>query len=319
MDTASSYIAPRWPRAIWDISGAFMFDRDIQAFYDFCKQVLGLEKLIAYVHGSPALIWNSGRVPGKIIPHGSHAAALRGYAQRGMSVLLTASNTILTSEHINNKIANDYCDALNRKDAHTHNGVIISSDLLNAHIKQHYPHLQRISSILKITKDHGKGKLDLYKRYLNEFDLVMLHPDDVYDTDFLATLPEPERFIALINEYCIRGCPIRHLHYKHLSAKSLDYLGYDDNPFAELQAKNKCSSIYQMLLHPTQGTLALSHDEIATLHDLGFRHFKVQGRGMVNAVSYLVDLMRLLLRCDDVNETAMHSIRQLFWESYHHG
>ncbi len=314
MDAISPFLPPQWSQAIWDISGAFIFDREILAFHDFCQNILGLTQPIAYVHGSPALIWNSGRVSREIVPHSAHAASLQAYEQRRINVLLTASNTMLRAEHIQDKTANEYCERLNQPKAH--HGVILCSDALNAHLQQHYPHLQRISSILKITHERGKERLDVYKRYLDEFDLVMLHPDDVIDPDFLATLPEPGRFIALINEYCIRQCPIRHLHYKDLSEMSLNYLGHDTSSFTKLQSGNGCDSIYQLLLHPTQGTLALSHEEIATLYSLGLRHFKVQGRGMGNASPYLVDLLRLMLRIDSHDEARMYGIRQLFWESY---
>ncbi len=314
MPPLSPYLPPRWSQAIWDISGAFIFDQDILAFHDFCQRILHLEQPIAYVHGSPPLIWNSGRVMRDNPPDAAHAVALKAYAERKIGVLLTASNTQLRAKHLHDKSANEYCGQLNK--AGGRNGVILSSDLLNEHLKQHYPHLLRITSILKITQVHGKGKLDLYKRYLDEYDLVMLHPDDVIDPDFLATLPEPERCIALINEYCVRHCPIRHLHYRDLSANTLNYLGHDSAPFSKLQKGNGCDNIFQLLLHPTQGTLALSHDEIAGLYAMGFRHLKVQGRGMGSALSYLSELLRLMLRTDETHESVMLGIRQLFWESY---
>ncbi len=313
---AADFLPPRWSRAIWDISGAFIFDREILAFHDFLQQVLSISNPIKYVHGSPALIWNSGRVTRQITPHEEHIASLQAYAQRRISVLLTASNTILNREHLNDKKSNHYCSILSQEDYPVQNGVIIGTDILNDYIRSQYPRLLRISSILKITHDRGQGKLDLYKRYLDEYDLVMLHPDDVTDPEFLALLPEPERFIALVNEYCIRQCPIRHLHYQDLSENSLHYLSHDSSNFDQMRMKNGCSNLYQLLLHPSKGTLALSHNELARLHDMGFRHFKVQGRGMVNAVPYLSDLMRLMLRTDRADEATMHGIKQLFWESY---
>ena len=89
------------------------------------------------------------------------------------------------------------------------NAVILASDLLREHIRKEYPTLKIVSSILKITNGGGKGKLDTYKRLADEYDEVMVHPDDVLNYDLLEQIEDKERHILLINEYCIRNCPIR--------------------------------------------------------------------------------------------------------------
>ncbi len=306
----------RWPDAVWDISGAFIFDQDIIALHGFLTSYLGMQKPIHYVHGAPCITWNSGRVTREIYPPEFYNNAIKGYTKREMSVLLTASNTLLTEEHLDDYAANQYCTMLHNASGKTRHGIITCSDVLNDYVKKTYPKLQRISSILKICTERGKGKRDVYLRYLDEYDMVMLHPDDVCDTDFLATLPHPERFIALINEYCIRQCPIRHEHYKDLSQNSLNFLGHDTSRFAQKQAKNGCGDIFHVLLSKTHGTLALNHDEISRVYDMGFKHFKVQGRGMSNSAAYLTDLLRLMLRHDTADESITNDIVQRFWMSY---
>ena len=70
-----------------------------------------------------------------------------------------------------------------------------------------------------------------------------------------------------------------------------------------------------MLTDEQKSVLALNTPEIKRLRDMGFRHFKVQGRGHANASGILFDLLRLVLRNDEANENAMHRNGQMFWES----
>ncbi len=316
MNDSSSISFERWPGAVWDISGAFIFDQDILALHEFLTSYLGMQNPIHYVHGSPCITWNSGRVTREIYPPDFYKNAIQAYTKYKMSVLLTASNTLLTEQHLDDYAANQYCTMLHNASNQTQHGIITCSDLLNDYVKKNYPKLQRISSILKITTEQGKGKRDVYLRYLDEYDMVMLHPDDVYNTELLASLPHPERFIALINEYCIRQCPIRHLHYEDLSQNSLNFLGHDSSRFIQKQEKNGCSNIYNVLLSAKHKTLAQSNEEITRLFEMGFKHFKVQGRGMGNVAAYLTDLLRLMLRRDAEDESITNDIVQRFWMSY---
>ncbi len=302
-----------WSQAIWDVSGAFAYDRELLAFHDFCERHLALPRPMAWVHGAPPSSWNSGRLPNKLHPLPSYLEAIGAYNKRGIGLLFTASNTLLQKEHLDESMGNLICQKLHSKGSQ--HGLIMSSDVLNEYVKSTFPKLKRISSILKITAAGGKGKADLYKRYLDEYDYVMLHPDDVLDCAFIETLPEPHRLIALINEYCVRHCPIRHVHYKSLSRGALNYLGANEEAFDKLKAGNGCNSLYQLLTDETQGTLALHESEIQALYERGVRHFKVQGRGMGHAAPLINDLMRLMWGEDAPQENRKQALRQFFWES----
>ena len=61
-----------------------------------------------------------------------------------------------------------------------------------------------------------KGKIDVYKKLAEEYDEVMVHPDDVLNYDLLEKIEDKERHILLVNEYCIRNCPLRAFHYLSL-------------------------------------------------------------------------------------------------------
>ena len=316
MSTATTYINQLWPEAQWDVSGAFAFDRELLHYSDFCADKLQIPKVFGMVHGSPLCTWNSGRV----LPHlqgtaPSIQAAIKGYADRHIALLLTFSNQLLAKEELKQHLGNILCQAAEENNPTGQNAIILSADVLNEHIKTSYPKLKRISSILKITCEHGAGKLDLYQRYLDEYDHVMVHPDDVIKPSFLEQLPDKDRCIIIINEYCMRNCPIRHLHYKSLSESSLNYIGADDRKFQKLMMKNGCSNIPGMLSDEKINVLALSDPELQRLYDMGFRHFKIQGRGIANAVTLISNLMHFSLRKDAPDETQMQRLRQHYWET----
>jgi hypothetical protein len=207
------------------------------------------------------------------------------------------------------------CIFFSRHNPTNRNSVILASDVLRDHIRKEYPALKLVSSILKITSNGGKGKLDAYKRLADEYDEVMVHPDDVLNYELLEKIEDKERHILLINEYCIRNCPIRAFHYKSLSESALSFMSHDSSVFEKRQATNGCRSLYTLLTDEHKSVLALNTPEIQRLRDMGFRHFKVQGRGHANASSILMDLLRLTLRTDAADENAMHRNGQMFWES----
>lgn len=305
---------PLWPEAEWDVSGAFINDKELVAFFDFTKQALGFEPF-HIVHGAPLCLWNSGRVLKQLIRSGEEIKqAATAYVQRGIAVYLTFSNLLLTEEHLKDYLGNTLCRLFARNNPTDRNGVIIASDLLREHVRREYPTLRCISSILHIVNQGGKGKADVYRRLAELYDEVMVHPDDVLNDKLLEGLEDKSRYILLVNEYCVRNCPIRPYHYKSLSTQALDFFGYDGRDFDKVQSGNGCRDLGRMLTEERLGVLALHTQEIAHLYEMGFRNFKLQGRGHANASSILFDLMRLVWRTDGADENRMHAISQQFLE-----
>lgn len=315
MNPVSPYQHQIWPDAVWDVSGAFVNDRELVAFHDFCKLLLGFEPF-NIVHGAPLCIWNSGRVLRHLMCDAEEMrAAGLAYEQRNIALYLTFTNLILQEQHLKDALGNALLIFARNHNPTKRNAAIVASDVLRAHIRKEYPELRLVSSILKITNGGGKGKLDVYKRLADEYDEVMVHPDDVLNYDLLEKLEDKDRHILLVNEYCIRQCPLRPLHYKTLSESALDFLGYDGSEFDKKQNTNGCRDLNTLLTHPKHSVLALNTPEIQKLYDMGFRHFKMQGRGHANASSILFDLLRLVLRNDAPSENALHAVGQRFWES----
>lgn len=315
MAEVSSYVNPLWPDVEWDVSGAFINDKELVAFYDFTKRELGFEPF-HLVHGAPLCSWNSGRVLKQLMRSGDEVRlAGLAYEQRNIAVYLTFSNLLVAEEHLQDNMGNALCRFFERHNPTGRNGVIIASDVLREYVRREFPGLRCVSSILHIVNSGGKGRPEVYRRLAEQYDEVMVHPDDVLNDTLLESLEDKERYTLLVNEYCIRNCPLRALHYKTLSSLAMDFFGYDGQEFDKRQQNNGCRDLYRMLTEERLGVLALSTPELAHLYEMGFRHFKLQGRGHSNASAILFDLMRLAWRTDGPGENAMHMVAQRFLES----
>lgn len=314
MRAVSPYLHPGWADAVWDVSGAFVNDRELVAFFDFCKLLLGFEPF-HIVHGSPLCAWNSGRVLRHLWRDAEEIrVAGESYAQRQIAMYLTFSNTLLEKKDMDDVCGLSLLTFIAKHNPTRRNSVIVASECLRQLVREQFPELHLVSSILHITQCGGKGRLDIYRRLAEEFDEVMVHPDDVLNISLLEQLEDKERYILLINEYCIRNCPLRPLHYRTLSQMSTNFLA-DTSSFDEKQMKNGCQNLVTLLSDSSRSVLALNTPEIQRLRDLGFRHFKLQGRGHSNATLILFDLLRLVLRQDESAENAMHALGQYFFES----
>ena len=211
----------RWPEAEWDVSGAFAKDAVLLRFYDFCKKRLGYAPF-AVVHGSPLFHWNCGRVLSMLLrsDHEINTAAAE-YVKRGIPVDLTFTNVNLKEADMKDVLGNRLLRFFaERSTPDMQHAVIIGSDALYNHVKTNYPRLKTVSSILRITCDGGKGKLDSYLRLAEKYDKVMIHPDDVFNYELLEKLEDKGRYELILNEYCMRNCPIRAFHYTTMAEQA---------------------------------------------------------------------------------------------------
>lgn len=314
VDSYQNLINPCWPDAFWDVSGAFSHDRELLFMHDFFLQNLGI-KLFSLVHGSPLFHWNSGRVIPKLLRTAEEIMmAFKAYDQRGIGIDLTFSNLYLTGEHLASTFGNNMLKLALKHNSSGRNAVIMSSDALYDHVRRNYPALKTVSSIIKVTNERGGGKLDYYRRLAERYDKVMVHPNDSDNFKLLEQLDAKDKYEILLNENCVRQCPIRHKHYESLSRTALNFLGYEDN-FEERRLKNGCASL-NVLLSPTKTcTTQLTPAEIKTLYDMGFRKFKLQGRGLLSSGSQLFDMLRLMLRPEAPGDYLMTDLKARFFEA----
>ena len=297
-DTCSLLRHPDWPEARWDVSGAFVYDAMLTMFYDRLAGVWGGSPMDV-IHGSPSCLWNGGRVKNQFAQTQKGVEkTILGYAQRRLPLDLTFSNSSLQKGDLDDPHGNFLLQRLSEANPTGRNGIILCSELLAEHVRQHCPSLKLVSSVVKVSHENGRGNLDWYRRTAERYDKVMIHPDDNFDLELLAKLEEKDRYEILVNEPCIRNCQRRKLHYTLLSENSLR--PHDSiliQKIHDLTRLNQCDSP-DLLFHPAGAphrTSVLADSEIRRLYELGFRNLKVQGRGMCSPTAMLLELSRLML------------------------
>ncbi len=293
-----SIVNSSWPDAQWDVSGLFANDLELVHLHDYFLQYFGVQ-LFSLIHGSPLMSWNSGRVlPHLIRTQHEIKLCLETWLNRNVALDLTFSNPYIQEEHLKLALGNELLKLAEENNPIGNNGVIMSSDLLYEHVRTRHPGLKTVSSILKVTQEKGNGKLDYYLNLAKKYDKVMLHPNDNTNYELLAQLEDKDKYEILVNENCARQCPIRQLHYDSLSRTALNYLTYEDD-FESLRMKNPCSSLTTLMGTGKHRTTQLSKEEIAQLYCMGFRRFKIQGRGLKYSGVQILDMLRLMLKDDD--------------------
>ncbi|MDO4973782.1 MAG: hypothetical protein Q4E38_06205 [Eubacteriales bacterium] len=236
-------------------------------FYDWCE--------IGSVYGAPAdCLWGGGRVGfGEERPEDA-AELMREY---GISACLTFSNSLLRPEHLTDRRCNALC-ALFEKSGTAENGVILSSDLLLAYLRERYPGFYFVSSTTKVLTE-----FEQLERELDREAFRYVVPDFRLNKAFdrLRTLDgsRKRKLEFLCNECCWFACPDRKACYETVSRKNL----------GEDCAEHICAS-------PEAGrgyrfSDAMRNPAFIGIEDIqkrylpnGFSHFKIEGRGLGSAL-----------------------------------
>ncbi len=242
-------------------------------FYDWCE--------IGSIYGAPAdCIWGGGRVGyGENEPE-----KVRNLMRKfGISARLTFSNSLITKEHLTDKLCNKLCGLFdNGEEPHNgekpHNGVIVSSPLLMKHIHEHYPSLYFVSSTTKVITDFSELLDELACK-----DYSYVVPDFRFNNkwDKLTKIPEELRRKTefLCNECCDVNCADRKKCYENVSRKALG---------------ENCPDHICRGAHGKEGYLfsrAMESPAFIGTHDIlekyikeGFREFKIEGRSLGSAI-----------------------------------
>ncbi len=228
--------------------------------------------------------WLDLRRAGRL-PLGRRTRQLRATATRatrwpllrdyGISARLTFSNSLLRPEHLSDPRCNALCRLF---ESSGENGIIVHSDLLAEHVRQHYPGLYLVSSTTKLLTDFSAFRQELARP---EFRYVV--PDFRLNPaleQLRALSPQEKAKVEfLCNECCRFGCPDRRACYEAVSRKNLGEPGPEHRCTAPDAAQGYRFS--RAMENP--GFLSVG-DIRDTRLPLGFSEFKLEGRGLGSAM-----------------------------------
>lgn len=248
---------------------------------------------IAFVHGCPlAFLWNGGRVNYDRVPEKKDIDwTLDNFQRLNIPCFLTFSNRFITPEDLDDPDCN-YLLAKLADQNHPENGVLVTGDVLSDYIREKYPQLKQMASIIKVTCENGAGNPAYYRQLEERFDKYVVAVDDNWNDNLLSQLDKTKAEI-LVNSRCVIGCPHKADHYdrmaglhKHHSKEDVDAL------MAYQEANCKAYPIPRQIGNERNYTL--SHEELRKLYTMGFRYFKIQGRYTASQYSILHDMAHFM-------------------------
>ena len=230
---------------------------------------------IASIYGAPeGCIWGGGRVGSGTAGAQEVLALMQDF---GISARLTFSNCLLRPEHLIDRPCNALCRAFSDS-AGPQNGVIVHSELLLTYLKKHYPRLYFVSSTTKVLTRFSQLRQELER---DDFSYVV--PDFRLNRSFaqLQALPQTlkDKTEFLCNEGCWSGCTERRACYEAVSRKNLGAPGPEHRCTAPEAANGYRFS------RAMEGPGYIGVQAIQTTYlPMGFSQFKIEGRGLGNAL-----------------------------------
>ena len=217
---------------------------------------------IGAVYGTyPGAIWNGGRCFLGSTDMNCIINTTAAYNNLGIPIRHTFTNLVLRPEHV----YDTYCNLIMRLTSNGKNEVLVNYDVLESYLREKYPNNNFISSTTKCIQD-----VDSFNKELEqEYSLVVLDFRKNTDLDFISQINDISRVELLINAYCSPDCQKRKEHYAYLSD-------------CQLNCKN-AAEYCNILSRSFYDALKLSsvikvQDLYSKYVDLGFRHFKIEGR-----------------------------------------
>ncbi len=244
-----------------------LFREHREYFYDWCD--------IGSIYGAPAdCLWGGGRVGFGDEDPKNVAELMKEY---DISARLTFSNSLLRPEHLSDRKCNELC-ALFEKTGKADNGVIITSDLLLAHIRDRFPGFYFVSSTTKVLTEFEELEKELDRP---EFRYVV--PDFRLNRKFteFAGLSDVQKTKVefLCNECCWINCYDRKRCYENVSRKSLGEECEDHVCVSPDAAKGYRFSAAM------ENPAFIGTEDIRNLYfPRGFTNFKLEGRSLGSAV-----------------------------------
>ncbi len=286
------------PQASRTVGGAFRFDRSLQTILGVLQQ-LGSLFPITHVAGvmpcSHSLDWFVQRRP---VPMSDYVNALETYARMNLGVVLVLDNPFVAEEQLEDSYISLLVQELYNRDRIRKNAVCVASDKVAARIRAICPKLPIHCHDNRLTAEPGKRTPALYNKLAEQYDRVCLHPTDAARPGIYTALAQPEKFEAVINDPCLRTCPVRRDHLRLLAQMRKE--PYNTELMAQrssLISRAACQQINREALQQ-KATCNLTRAEAAALHAAGIRHFVIRGSQFRNEMTLLWDILHCMQNDD---------------------
>ena len=283
------------PQASWTVGGAFRFDKSLLTINNFLQQMLVVRQF-ANVAGSPpcawTLDWFAQRRP---IPFDAYCHALEAYAQQNIGTILVFDNPNLSDTDLQDPYCLGLVQELYNRDRVRKNAVCVASDALAARLRETLPKLRIHCHPNRLVMEKGKRTPALYNKLATLYDRVCLHPADAVKPSITNTLENKARFDIIINDPCLRTCPVRREHLTLLA--DMRRAPYDTTLMrrrSDLISRVGCQKCNPAEL-TQKASCNLTREEACALYEAGFRSFIIQAQQFRNEMTLLWDIFHCML------------------------
>ncbi len=260
-----------YPSAEWLLGGAMRFGPELIQLNKYFQNLfpfLHIKNMSATLPCLWSLDWMGQR---PLSPDIIIINLLEYYKNAGISLSLTFDNPFILDEHIDDSYCMGIVEVLLEN---PNNRVWVADDKLRDHLHAKFPQLPIDAHPNRIYAERKKRGLALYRSLCEKYQRVAIHPKDARRKEIYEALsPEAERFIIITNDSCIATCPLRYNHLQQLAKqRTHPYENEARLAISDYTVRMQCKS----LAHITQRELGnVNHQQLRTLHDLGYKHFAV--------------------------------------------
>lgn len=283
------------PEASWTVGGAMRFDKSLLTINNFLSQMLAVRQ-ISHVAGSPpcswSLDWFMQRRP---IAFDTYCSALEAYAKQNVGVILVFDNPNLSESELNDSYGLGLVQELCNRDRVRKNAVCVASDALATRLRAALPKLRIYCHLNRLVMEKGKRTAALYNKLATQYDRVCLHPADAVKPSITSALEKKEKFDIIINDPCLRTCPVRREHISLLS--DMRRAPYDTvlmRRRSDLISRVACQKANPSELNQ-KASCNLTREEATNLYEAGFRSFIIQAQQFRNEMTLLWDIFHCML------------------------
>ena len=261
---------------------SFGFIRNFLRKVKTCPWILKDNTTIDSVFGSPTCIWNGGRTLANVYYNKQQLQTIHdAYAELDVKIRFIFTNPLLNEHDLYDR----YCNLLLNIFKDLSPEVVVNSPLLEEYLRANYSSLSFISSTTK----RLRCKEDQLKEFDNAYKYVCLDYDYNYNFDFLQSIPmeNRDRVEILLNSICPKGCKVRVMHQDFSARRQLEFDTDDECDVSEPFFKDCPFMKRSVNIAPSKqgytkefldGTNYILPLDLNKYLDMGFNHFKIQGR-----------------------------------------
>lgn len=270
------------------LCGAFESFSFISVFLKNIKEypfILKDNVVVESVFGSPTCIWNGGRTLADVYYNKQQLQHIHDtYANLGVKIRFIFTNSLLCE----NDLYDRYGNLLMAMFQDLSPEVVVNSPLLEDYLRDKYSSISFVSSTTKRLRDNETQ----LREFNYDYKYVCLDYDYNYNYDFLNSIQKQNRnrVEILINSICPKDCKVRVLHQEFSAKRQLEFDSDDTCDDSEIFFK-ECPFLKRNMNLPfsKQGytkdflkeTNYILPQDLDKYIDLGFNHFKIQGRELL--------------------------------------